>query len=342
MPKIEKLKESEEKLKKLNLELEQKVAERTKELKESEKKYRLILEYTDDLIMVYDNKFKIEYTNLLTHSKVLGYPPEKFKRMSFRGTIVHKEDRVQVTQALKERHDKGFHINQQRVKHKNGHYLWFETIGKAFLDENGIHKVLCVSRNITEIKNAEKKLQEAYNRAQFYRDLVVHDMNNILQNINLSTELAMIGVNGDQVPTSTDDLLNIIKQQFERGKSLIEIVTKISKMEETQPKLVKIDALFTLKDVIDSILNITKVSEVSITIETDLKNAPVLANEFLIDVFENIIINGIKHNDNEKAYINVKVLKILKANKNYIKFEFHDNGRGIPDDAKKKYLYKNL
>ncbi|MFX1337522.1 MAG: ATP-binding protein [Promethearchaeota archaeon] len=310
-------------------------------LKESEEICCLISEYTDDLIMIYDNNFKIEYTNSQTHSKVLGYPPKKFYRMSFRGSIVHKDDRLQVTQALKERHAKGYHINQQRVKHKNGHYLWFETIGKAFLDENGIQKMLCISRNITKIKNTEKKFQDAYNRAKFYRDLVVHDINNILHNISLSTELAMRGVNDDNIPTSIEDLLNTITYQLERGNNLIENITKISKMEENQPNLVRIDVLSILNNVIDSIVNMSKYSEVSIKIETDLKNIHVLANEFLIDVFENIIINGIKHNDNEKVRIEIKVLKILKANTDYIRFEFRDNGRGIPDAAKKNIFKRN-
>ena len=186
-----------------------------------------------------------------------------------------------------------------------------------------------------------KKLQEAYNRAEFYRALVLHDMNKILQNISISTELAMKGLNGDKLQTSIEDLLKNIKHQLERGKNLIENVIKISRVEKNQSNLVRIDALSILNNVIDSILNVAKFSEVSIKIETNLKNIYVLANEFLVDIFENLIINGIKHNDNKKARIEIKVLKILKEYNDYIRFEFRDNGRGIPDTAKKNIFKRN-
>ncbi len=130
-------------------------------LKESEEKYRLISENTDDLIVVYNEDGIVEYLNVETHSRVLEYNSEKFYDKSFRDRLVHKDDRVLADQSVREGIKKGTFQYQFRLKHKSGNYLWFEVTGKNFLDNYGNKKILCVSRNINEEKLAEQKIKES-------------------------------------------------------------------------------------------------------------------------------------------------------------------------------------
>ena len=58
------------------------------------------------------------------------------------------------------------------------------------------------------------------------------------------------------------------------------------------------------------------------------------ANILLQDVFENILINGVKYNENSAVEILVKLTKIQRDSKNCIKMEFIDNGIGVLDDRK--------
>ncbi|MFW9818490.1 MAG: PAS domain-containing protein, partial [Candidatus Thorarchaeota archaeon] len=130
-------------------------------LRESEEKYRLISENTDDMIVVFNEDGDIEYLNSETHSKVLGYSPEKFKEKSFRDSIVHKDDiDISDKNFIEMGNGKNFY-SQFRLKHKNGEYLWFEVTGKLFLDNYGNKKLLCVSRNINEEKLGEQKIKES-------------------------------------------------------------------------------------------------------------------------------------------------------------------------------------
>ena len=62
----------------------------------------------------------------------------------------------------------------------------------------------------------------------------------------------------------------------------------------------------------------------------------VLANDLLLDVFENIMINSVRYNKNEKVEILINISKIIQNDKNYIKLEFKDNGIGIEDYRKEQ------
>jgi PAS domain S-box-containing protein len=136
--------------------------EAEQKLRESEEKYRLISENTEDLIVVFKKEnATIEYLNAETHSRVLGYDFKKFYEKSFRDSLVHKDDLIVANKSASEGVEKGFYQYQFRLKHKNGHYIWFEVTGKTFLDDQGKEKVLCVSRNINEKKIAEEQIKES-------------------------------------------------------------------------------------------------------------------------------------------------------------------------------------
>ncbi|MFW9784389.1 MAG: sensor histidine kinase, partial [Candidatus Heimdallarchaeota archaeon] len=62
-------------------------------------------------------------------------------------------------------------------------------------------------------------------------------------------------------------------------------------------------------------------------------------NELLNDVFDNLLINAIKYNQNLEVEIIVNILRELKRNINYIKIEIIDNAVGI-SDPKKEILFK--
>ncbi|MHA1104648.1 MAG: sensor histidine kinase [Promethearchaeota archaeon] len=61
----------------------------------------------------------------------------------------------------------------------------------------------------------------------------------------------------------------------------------------------------------------------------------VYANELLQQIFDNILINAIKYNDNSLVEIHIRISKEMGETGSYIKMEFLDNGLGIQDNQKK-------
>ena len=190
-----------------------------------------------------------------------------------------------------------------------------------------------------ELKASEENYRKAYNRVTFYKDLFAHDLNNVLQSILSSVELYSL-FNKDIVDSKKiEGLLEIINDSALRGAKLISNVQKLSKLEDSTLVIFSVNLRDFLKEAINFTKNKYQNREISIKIEGNSKINNVQANELLLDVFENILINAVNYNDNEKVEIFIKITEVNMESLSYIKMEFIDNGIGI-EDARKEKIFK--
>jgi PAS domain S-box-containing protein len=126
----------------------------------SEQKFRLLAENSEDIISVHAADGTTWYLSpSLTH--VLGYEVEEVIGTSILD-YVHPEDRHKFF-----RHERSQSLQDQesliiryRVRTKEGTYLWLETIIKPVVDHNEVIKLVCTSRNITGQRIAQEKLKK--------------------------------------------------------------------------------------------------------------------------------------------------------------------------------------
>ena len=196
-----------------------------------------------------------------------------------------------------------------------------------------------VEERTRELKKSEKDYREAYNRANFYKDLFTHDMNNILQNIQLSIEI--LSQKELKERENLDELISIIENQVKRGARLILNVRKLSEIEETQISVKLIEVYEVLEKAIEYINKSFQDRQIYAKIESSSKEYYIKANELLPVIFENILINAVKHNENPSVEILIKLSEYQKNSINYLKLEFIDNGRGITDEVKEKIFVKS-
>ncbi len=190
------------------------------------------------------------------------------------------------------------------------------------------------------LKESEEKYRKAYYQANLYRDIFAHDINNILQNIQSSAELSSLYLNNPEKLHTLKELYEIISEQVQRGRKLITNVRKINKIDESEVKIEKIEVFRTLNKAIEFLKSSYQARTIDISINASEKKFYVLANNFLRDVFENILINAVRHNNKSKIEISIDIKNDLLKNKNYIKMEFKDNGLGISDYRKKSIFEK--
>jgi len=250
-----------------------------------------------------------------------------------------KEKAAEVVQALREK--EGW-IGELVAKRKDGSIFDVQLTSSMVIDKSG--KPICMIATFIDIseskkaqlqlKESEVKYRKAYNQANFYKDLFAHDMYNILQNILSSSELCKLYLEYDKSQDRVDEVLEIISDQVKKGSNLIFKVQKLSDIEETQIPIETKDACKFLKDSIDFVKESYQKKDLNIQIDSFSKKISVQANDLLFDVFENILINGIRHNINSKIDLFIKISEERRKGVNYIKFEFKDNGIGIKNDHK--------
>ena len=191
------------------------------------------------------------------------------------------------------------------------------------------------------VMKSEIKYKESFNRASFYKDLVAHDINNILQNIQTSSDLLSYELK-DDYNENIKELQLMIKQQVERGSRLVKNVRTLSEIEEFKYSLNEIDAIKVLKDSINFVKASNKDKGLEIELSTNLDRIIINANELVTDVFENILNNAIKHNDNQEIIILIYITKKTTEGDSSYYFEFKDNAKGIPEHLKEQIFLRSF
>ncbi len=207
--------------------------------------------------------------------------------------------------------------------------------------ENYVYKlpsgeIVAIYDDITERKKIEIEREEALRQTEFYKDLFAHDMNNILQCIISSAEYYSLIRNDPEKIKDLGDIAEVVKKHALRGAKLISNIRKLSKLDETEAQLNAIEIFNMLNQSVKHAVSGFQERNVKIKIRGLSEDIKVLGNELLIDIFDNVLNNAVKYNDNkEEVKIKVNVSKILENDTQYIEFKFIDYGMGVPEGNKK-------
>ncbi|TFF63733.1 MAG: GAF domain-containing protein [Promethearchaeota archaeon] len=208
---------------------------------------------------------------------------------------------------------------------------------------SGLSELVSVALNnsmmIQDLESSRKECLVAYNQTNLYKDLFIHDISNILQNISYASNLIEDLIEKAENEKRLFELINLIKEQLSRGSSLISSIRKLSKIELLEGNLEKIN----INDNLNHAIKFTKESYPNKKIEINFspnKSYYILGNQFLVDVFENLLINAVKYNNNELIILTINLSEIKEKDQQYIILEFMDNARGIHDSMKRR-LFKN-
>jgi two-component system sporulation sensor kinase A len=126
----------------------------TLQLRHLEKLSELVSESTQDIIIYLSPELIYQYVSPSVKS-LLGYEIEEFVGKMV-ADFVHPDDLSKVTNLDPS------DLNTCRIRHKMGHYVWFENAVKLIRNERGeIEKILTIARDITERMKAEQEKIDA-------------------------------------------------------------------------------------------------------------------------------------------------------------------------------------
>lgn len=304
---------------------------------ESEKRYRLLVENQNDLIVKFDNNRNVVYVNPnycncfgLNETEIIG---KKFF------PYIHPGDLETVKKSIDDLELPPHHsYHEERDKTING-WRWFGWSKKAMINEKGeIVEVVAVGRDITDRKEIqqklmenEKSLQELNATKDKFFSIIAHDLrgpfNAILGFSELIVEKCqkndykdvcmMSGLLHSSAKHSFDLLTNLLEwSRTQRGKKIFEPKeTNLVSLLDTEVELVSLTA-----------------QEKNIKIKCDCAETTVFADyNMLQTILRNLISNALKYSF-KGGEINIKVQKM----KSEILISVADTGVGISDEKQGK------
>ena len=169
-------------------------------LRESEEKYRLLIENQTDMVVKVDIEGKFQFISP-SYCEMFGKVNEELLGKKFM-PFVYEDDREATAKAMEALHHPPHKVYiEQRTMTKDG-WKWLSWMDTAVLDENkNVLAIIGVGRDISERKQAEKILRESEDRLARSKKMeslgllaggVAHDLNNVLAGIVGYPELLLM------------------------------------------------------------------------------------------------------------------------------------------------------
>jgi PAS domain S-box-containing protein len=149
---------------------EQKLSEQA--LRDSEQKYRTLVEVIQDIVYSLDARGKVLYISPQVRDQ-LGYDPDEIAGSNFSG-FIHPDDARVLNSHLRSSRPVGCPLPQDRfrVRRKDGMYRWYEDKSIRILDMGGEQVTIGTVRDITERKLAEEAVFQSQQMLQGVLDAI--------------------------------------------------------------------------------------------------------------------------------------------------------------------------
>ncbi|TXT58080.1 MAG: putative Histidine kinase [Promethearchaeota archaeon] len=310
-----------------------------KNLKISEEKLRIMIESLPFSVFVLNKqeRYIMQNSACVEHwGNIIGKRPED---------VTEDEEIIKLWKNNNRRVFSGEIIKEEVSFKIHGKRKYFYNIIAPIYLDNTLNSIIGVNIDITKnkkdkerIKQSEINFKEAFNKAEFYKDVLAHDINNILQSILMSEELLELNLVKDKESSEHIDFTRNIKHQVYKGSKLIENIRLLSDINASGT-LKSINLCKCLKDCVRS-FNRSR-TDVNISVKYETNNVIIEANDLISILFENIINNAIKHNKSPIKELCIKLYTKKMDSNLFVLLEFIDNAKGIRDKDKKKVFERS-
>ncbi|BAI60823.1 putative histidine kinase [Methanocella paludicola SANAE] len=315
-------------------------------LKDSEDKYRSIVEQSSDGILLVDGKGWIldmnraeEMITGCTREDWIGRPLLDMLFHTMPGEKKTGETYAQTEAAMSVAYHTGFapwidRVMEIDILRPDGARRTIQMVTFPIRTSKGTI-FGSIIRDITDRKTTEDKLKAAKAQSELYLDLMGHDINNLHQIALGYLELARGMPPGEEQARFLDTPVEVLQ----RSAQLIQNVRKLQKLHEGVVQAQDVDVCQVLVDIQREFGAIPH-KPVTLNING---HGPCLvrANELLHDVFSNLVSNAVKHTG-DKSNITVYLDVIQDNGTRYCRVAVEDDGPGIPDDFKATIFNRTL
>ncbi len=305
-----------------------------KELIQSEKKYRTLIETTSEGYWLVDEEgMTLEVNDALC--SMLGYDKDDIIGKSPMDFMDDDNKEIYRKMFRKRSDSKDRTYNIQLIS-KKGDVRDVMVSATTFEDSKGSPSgVFALITDISKLKRINDELEREKKKSDTFLDLISHDIGNIHQGILLSLSLLDIDPISDEMKQRS---LANIRNLANRSMHLVKNVIILTKLDSMDKELGEIDVLEMMDNAIESCRS--AFPKKKIRYDTVFDHAPVLikAEPVVGEVFFNLFHNSIKVQQDKEPRIETEV--IVDKEHSCVRIRISDWGPGISDDLKEKLLYR--
>jgi PAS domain S-box-containing protein len=290
-------------------------------LRESEEKYRLLVENTHDIIYLINQEGVFTFVSP-SFTDILGYKLDDVTGQSFR-KFIHPEDIALCEGALQNVVSTGQRMTgvEYRVIHANGSIRVHMSSVSPILDKTGnVMTYMGNSRDITEMKQVQNAIKESNRKLNLLSSITRHDVANQLTVMQGYTQLASLR-KPDPVIT---DFLAKISSSIETIQHQFEFAKTYQDMGAHAPVWI------TVRDVIES------VRPPLLDLDMRCDSFEIFSDPMISKVFLNLFDNAVRYGKT----VTVITVRCGINEEGQLLITFADNGVGIPLDEKQKIFDK--
>ncbi len=308
-----------------------------KALKESEKKYRSVVEAVREVIYQTDDNGNFTFLNPYW-TEITGYKLEESlgkSLINFVHPAYHKyliDDIIDIVYGKKE-----YFRKEAKISSKNGRYRWIEINARLSTDDEG--KITGTSGTIVDIherKLVERALIIAKDKAEESDELksnflaqISHEIRTPL-NIILSYNTLIKDYVKDYINNDLHDAFDSIDNSSRRLLRTIDLILNMAAVQQGEIEIIKkpVDINMLLRKLIGEFKTIANEKKIELIYNSPEKDFLVSGDEYtLSQAFQNLLDNAVKYTNRGKVRIDVN-----PVNEEKIEIEIADTGIGISKD----------
>ncbi len=315
-------------------------------LLQSEKKMRIILDASPDIIIQFDTDLKFQWANKVVRNAF----PHVYGKTCKDALLGTKEmcKNCPCLKALSSGESEREIILHQEATIASTKVNYWDTVAVPIKDDEGnVESIVEIARNITEKMVAENALKEYANELKernqeldAFAHTVAHDLKNPLGIVIGYSELIDEGFE-DLSENEICTYIKTIRKDSIKMNSIIENLLLLSSLRKTEVKLETLNMSNIIDDSIERNSNNIEKSKADVNLPDSLPFA-LGFGPWIEEVWTNFISNAIKYGGKPpKIEIGADIIESNMSSNKIIRFWIRDNGKGISPENQ-KLLFKQF
>jgi PAS domain S-box-containing protein len=296
-------------------------------LREREQRLERYKEYTDDVLNAIDDVFYIldEAGNLRRWNQSLcevsGHSDDEIKSMHAVG-FFHENARDDVLSAIRDGFETGHARLQADLLTRDGSLVPYEFVGAALDDPEGNAVLAVIGRDITERKEAQRRLEESNERLEQFAYAASHDLQEPLRMV--SSYLSLVERRyRDDLDEDGREFIEFAVDGAERMRDMIDALLQYSRVETRGDEFETVD----LDAVVDDARKNLEMRIAETDADVSVEPLPRVEGDpnQLRQVFQNLLSNAVEYSGDDPPEVRVSADRVGS----YWRIAVRDEGVGI-------------